>query len=185
MIQEKVWYEYENYVWEDFIIVFSYWLDWLVLRDILNTACNITSAVYKGVGGGRVWGVALTLPVETADQAAMCLAGQTDGHSSPPTTSQVDTQWSSLGSKATPSIPSVVPQCLFWPLMTWQGQQKALCKADLLIYGNIVTVSRQCLSVAIVLSNKMDFNFVNTWMAFPNPITYIMYFNHFHCFVVQ
>jgi len=29
----------------------SYWLDWLVLSDILNTACNITSAAYKGVSG--------------------------------------------------------------------------------------------------------------------------------------
>jgi len=25
-------------------------LDWLVLRDVLNTACNIMSAAYKGVG---------------------------------------------------------------------------------------------------------------------------------------
>jgi len=26
-------------------------MNWLILRDILNTACNITSAAYKGVGG--------------------------------------------------------------------------------------------------------------------------------------
>ena len=39
--------------------VWSYWLDWLVLRDILNTVCNVTSAEYKevvdergGEGGG-------------------------------------------------------------------------------------------------------------------------------------
>jgi len=25
-------------------------MDWLILRDVLNTACNITSVVYKGVG---------------------------------------------------------------------------------------------------------------------------------------
>jgi len=27
---------------------YSYWLDWLVLRDILKTICNITNATYKG-----------------------------------------------------------------------------------------------------------------------------------------
>jgi len=44
--------------------MYSYWLDWLVLRDILKTACNIMNATYKGVdgwegngedGGGGVW----------------------------------------------------------------------------------------------------------------------------------
>jgi len=33
--------------------IYSYWLNWLVLRDFLNTACNITSAAYKGWAGGR------------------------------------------------------------------------------------------------------------------------------------
>jgi len=28
-------------------------MDWLILRDVLNTACNITSAAYNGVGGGE------------------------------------------------------------------------------------------------------------------------------------
>jgi len=36
--------------------------------------------------------------------------------------------------------------------------KKPSVKADLLIYGNCVTVAGQCLSVAIVISNKMDFN---------------------------
>jgi len=40
----------------------NYWLDWLVLRDILNTTCNIMSAMYKGVGRGG-----LTLSVDTAN----------------------------------------------------------------------------------------------------------------------
>jgi len=26
-------------------------MDWLILRDVLNTACNITSGTYKGEGG--------------------------------------------------------------------------------------------------------------------------------------
>jgi len=34
---------------------YSYWLDWLVLRIVLNTTCNIMSAVYKGVGGREGW----------------------------------------------------------------------------------------------------------------------------------
>jgi len=33
------------------LLPYSYWLDWLAFRDVLNAACNITSAVYKGVGG--------------------------------------------------------------------------------------------------------------------------------------
>jgi len=32
-------------------MVHSYWLDWLILRDILKTACDIMNATYKGVGG--------------------------------------------------------------------------------------------------------------------------------------
>ena len=39
------------------IIVFSYCWEWLVLRDVLNAACNIMSTMYKGVGGGEGGGV--------------------------------------------------------------------------------------------------------------------------------
>jgi len=47
-------------------------MDWLILRDALNTACNIMSAAYKGMGGWegvrRVEGVGgLTMPVDTAN----------------------------------------------------------------------------------------------------------------------
>ena len=38
---------------------------------------------------------------------------------------------------------------------------------DLTIYGYIVTVSEQCLSVAIILSNKMDFSFCVCVAGFP------------------
>jgi len=33
--------------------IYSYWLNWLVLRDVLNTTCNIMSATYKGWAGRR------------------------------------------------------------------------------------------------------------------------------------
>jgi len=52
-------------------------MDWLNLRDVLNAACNITSAAYKGVGEwegvGKVKGRVgkLTMPVNTANQV-MC-----------------------------------------------------------------------------------------------------------------
>jgi len=31
--------------------IYSYWLNWLVLREVLNAACNIKSTAYKRVGG--------------------------------------------------------------------------------------------------------------------------------------
>jgi len=60
---------------------------WLLvgLAGILKTACNITNAIYKGVGGwkGRVEGVGgLTILPDTGNQV-VCTVGQTDGHSSP------------------------------------------------------------------------------------------------------
>jgi len=68
-------------------------MDWLILRDVLNTACNITSAAYKGVG--RVGG--LMMPVDIGDQA-VCAVGQTDGQSSPDhTTRRAVIEYNSLG----------------------------------------------------------------------------------------
>jgi len=46
--------------------------------------------------------------------------------------------------------------------MAWQ---KLLIKPDLVIYSYVVTMSRQYLSVDIILSNKMDFKFVRTWIV--------------------
>jgi len=63
-------------------MIHSYWLDWLVLRDILNVACNITSGTYKGWAVGRGGEGRLTLPVDTADQTA-CPVGQTNSNISP------------------------------------------------------------------------------------------------------
>jgi len=59
-------------------------LDWLILRDILKTACNITDATNKEVGRWVEVGEdgGLTMLSGTGDQV-MCTVGQTDGHSSP------------------------------------------------------------------------------------------------------
>jgi len=74
--------------------IYSYWLYWLALRDILKTACNITNAMYKGVGG-------LTM-LSGADNQVVCTVGQTDGHNSPDhTTSCADLQWDRIGHQVT------------------------------------------------------------------------------------
>ena len=67
----------------------SYWFEWLVLRDILKTASNITSTAYKeGV-----------MPLDTGNQLqVVCTVGQTDGHSSSDhTMSRADIQWDRIG----------------------------------------------------------------------------------------
>jgi len=45
-------------------------MNWLILRDVLNTTCNIMSAAYKRVGGWEGGGESgdLTIPVDTVDQ---------------------------------------------------------------------------------------------------------------------
>jgi len=69
-------------------------MDWLILRDVLNTAYNIMNTAYKGVGG-------LMVPVDTADQVVSTV-GQTDSHSSPDhTTKRADVRWNSLAPQAT------------------------------------------------------------------------------------
>jgi len=42
-------------------------MDWQILKDVLNTAWNIASAAYEGVGGWEGVG-GLTIPVDTASQ---------------------------------------------------------------------------------------------------------------------
>jgi len=80
-------------------------MDWLILRDVLNTVCNIMSATYKAVGGGwgewreRVGG--LMMPVDTTDQVVYTV-GQTDGYSSPDhAMRRANVKWNSLGPQAT------------------------------------------------------------------------------------
>jgi len=66
-------------------------MDWLILRDVLNTACNITNATNKGVEMGRVG--RLTMSSDTGDKV-VCTMGHTDGHSKPDhTTRRAGTVW--------------------------------------------------------------------------------------------
>jgi len=106
-------------------------MDWLILRDVLNTACNITSAAYKGVGG-------LTMSVDTADQAVCTL-----GHSSPDhTTRRADVEWNSLGPQTTPiNAPQWPHRVCVSPAWLDRVSKKPSVKADLLISSNCVTVS--------------------------------------------
>jgi len=55
-------------------------------------------------------------------------------------------------------------------------------KADLLIYSNCVTVSGQCLSVLIIISNKMYFNSCVYMARFPNQVTYVHKIKK-HCYL--
>jgi len=78
-------------------------MDWLILRDALNTACNITNATNKGVSGwvgvGMVGG--FTILSDTSNQV-VCTVDQTDGHSSSDhTTRRAYVKWNYLGPQAT------------------------------------------------------------------------------------
>ena len=73
--------------------------------------------------------------------------------------------------KTTTGYPINAPQ---WPQRVYASpawldrvSKKLSVKADLLIYGNCVTVSTQCLGVAIIISNKMDFNSCAYMAHFP------------------
>jgi len=108
-------------------------------------------ATNKGVGG-------LTMPLDTGDQV-VCTVGQTDDHSnSYYTTRRADIEWNSLGPHATLLMP---PQCPHrvcdGPAWLDRVGKKPSLKADLLIYSNCVTVSGQCLSVAIIISRAEQY----------------------------
>jgi len=79
-------------------------MDWLILKEVLITVCNIMSAAYKGLGG---W---VNDAVDTANQV-VCTVGQIDGHSSPDHTKRrTDVELNSLEPQATqlmhPSVPT-------------------------------------------------------------------------------
>jgi len=72
----------------------------------------------------------------------------------------VNVLWSSLGSQATLlMLLSRYTGSILAFLWVDRVSKKLYVKVDMLIYNNIVTVCRQCLSVVIILSYKMDFNF--------------------------
>jgi len=107
-------------------------MDCLVLKDVLNTACNITSATYKEVGG-------LMMPVDTADKV-VCTVDQTNGYSSLEiTTRQADVEWNSLGPQTTLLRTPVAPQGLFWSAWLDRISKKPSVKVDL-IYSSFVSV---------------------------------------------
>jgi len=91
--------------------VYSYLIDWLVLRDVLNTSYNIMSATYKRggwVGGGGVGGWVNN--VSRHSWPVVCMVGQKDGHSSPDhATRWADVEWNGLGLPATISMPPSGP----------------------------------------------------------------------------
>jgi len=90
-LQQSNSYHYTN--------IYSYWMNWVILRDALSTACNIMSVAYKGWAGG------LTMPLDIANQIVRTV-GQTDGHSSPDhTTSQADVKWNINEPQATLLMP--------------------------------------------------------------------------------
>jgi len=82
------------------------------------------------------------------------------------TTSQADVLWRSLGSQVIIIIiPLVSPQGVFWPFVAWQGQQIAVCKSRPCYLG-ILSLSGLCLSVAIIISNKIGFQFLCIYRGF-------------------
>jgi len=115
----------------------------------------------------REWVGGLMMLSDRGDQV-VCTVGQTDDHSSPDHTMRIaDVEWNSLEPQANllmhPSAPKgsvLVLHGLIW-------SEKAICKTDLLIYSNCVTVSGRCLSVATIISNKIDFNSCADCDGFP------------------
>ena len=46
-------------------------------------------------------------------------------------------------------------------------------KADLAMYSHTVGVSRQCMSVSLILGCKLDFSSALLGSVFANPVTYV------------
>ena len=79
-----------------------------------------------------------------------------------------------VGSSLEPHVTLLVPlRCPTGSVVTPNGLQKPSLKADLAIYSYIVTVSRQYLSLATVLSNKWISVIVTIRLVFTNPVTHI------------
>ena len=119
--------------------------------------------------GGRERVGGSTMPSDIGDQV-VCTVGQTDGHSNPyHTMMRADVEWNSLGPHSNLLMPSSGPTGSVMHGSAWLDRvgKKPSVKADLFIYSNCVTVSGQCLSVAIIISNKMDFNSCAYMVDFP------------------
>jgi len=133
-------------------------LDWLVLKDVLNTACNITSAAYMAVGG---WRGGCWINDARRHRRPSCV------HSGPDRWPQQPRPYNKvyrciMGQNWTPNYPINAPQ---GPRMVYYGSlwldrvgTRPSVKVDLLIYTSLIIVSGQCTSVAIAISNKINFN---------------------------
>ena len=51
--------------------------------------------------------------------------------------------------------------------------KKPSVKADLVIYSHVLDVSRQRMSVPLILGFKLDFSSCVNWDGFANPVTFI------------
>jgi len=119
------------------------------------------------MGGRGEWRVAwVTMPVDTADQAVYT-AGQTDGHSSPDHTKRHADEVEQPATTAHPANASQWPhRVCIGPAWPDRVSKKPSVKVDLLSIA-ILSLSGQCLSVAIIISNKIDFNFCACMDGFP------------------
>jgi len=127
----------------------SYWLDWLVLRDILNTAH------IRGWVGGWVNNA-------LRHRQPSCVHSRPDRWPQQPLPYHKPCRHT-MGQNWTPSYPINAPQgphmVYYGPSWLYRVNNRPSVKADLLIYTSLIIVSGQCTSVAITISNKMDFNF--------------------------
>jgi len=150
-------------------------MDWLILRLVFSSAWNITDATNKGVGGwegvGRVGG--LMMLSDTGDQVVcrqMGTANLTILQGEQRQVEQFGTTCHLI------KAPQWLHRVCDGPAWLDRVGDKPSVKADLLTYCNCVTVSGQCLSVAIITSNKMDFNSCAYMVSFPKS-------SHIWCYI--
>jgi len=125
--------------------------------------------VEGGWGGwrGRVGG--LTIPVDTGDQVVCTVHGPERCSQQPrPYHEENRRQVEQFGTTCHPiNAPQWLHRVCDGPAWLDRVSKKPSVKANLLIYINCVKVSRQCLSVAIIISNKLDFNSCAYMAGFP------------------
>jgi len=138
-------------------------MDWLILRHVLNRAWNIMDATNKGVDG---W-----VNDALRHRWLSCMHSGPDRWPQKPlpyheeSRHQMEQFWITCHLIKAPQWPHRVCDGLAW--LDRVGKKLSV-KANLLICSNCVTVSGQCLSVAIITSNKMDFNscvYVYVWFS--------------------
>ena len=61
------------------------------------------------------------------------------------------------------------------PMQPYRVVKKPSVKADLAMYSHTVDVSRQCMSVLLILGCKLDFSSCAIRTGFTNPVTYSTY----------